>query len=82
MGVPAFSIFLNGVATSAYTVDITTGIVTLTSTPANGVVVSWSGEFDTAMRFMQNSIPMKAGQASEINGVEMVEILPAELGIT
>lgn len=82
-GVPAFRVMLNGVVqTSGYTVDNTTGTVVFTSAPANGTVVSWSGEYDTPMRFLQNTLGLKADVASEVKGVQMVEILPAELGIT
>lgn len=50
--------------------------------PPVGVVLTWTGEFDTPMRFLQNSIPLRADVASEAKGVQMVEIMPAELGIT
>lgn len=82
LGVPAFRIFLDGVLTTGYTVDNTTGVVTLTSTPANGVVVSWSGEFDTPVQFLQNAFQLKPDVASEVSGLQIGEILPAQLGIT
>jgi len=82
-GVPAFRVMLNGVVqASGYTVDNTTGTVVFTNAPANGVVVSWSGEYDTPMRFLQNSLNLRADIASEVKGVQMAEILPAELGLT
>lgn len=82
LGIPAFRVFLNGTLTTAYTVDNTTGIVTLTSTPGAGVVVSWSGEFDTPTRFLQNGFQLKPDVSSELSGLQLGEILPAELGLT
>jgi hypothetical protein len=78
----AFAIKLNGTPTSAYTVSNTTGIVTMSSPPGAGVVVTWSGEYDTPMRFLQNSFSQKVDVTSEIQGLILSEILPAELGIT
>ncbi len=42
---------LNGTPTSAFTVDTTTGLVTLTSAPGTGVVVSATYNFDVPVRF-------------------------------
>lgn len=79
----AFQVFLNGAnQASGWTVLNTQGKVTFSSPPGGGVVVSWSGEFDTPMRFLQNSFSHKVDVASEIHGLQLVEILPAELGIT
>lgn len=80
--IPAFTVKKDGVTTTAYTVDNTTGKITFTVAPANGVVISWSGEFDTPVRFMQNSFQMKPDVASEVAGLQLCEILPAELGIS
>lgn len=80
-GVPAFSVFLDGVLTTAYTIDNTTGILILTSTPPLNTVVTYSAEFDTPMRFFQNSFQQTASVAAEVTGIQMVEILPAEFGL-
>jgi hypothetical protein len=82
LGVPAFTVKKDGVTTTAYTIDNTNGKITFTSAPANGVVVSWSGEYDTPVRFMQNSFQLKPDTASDVGGLQLVEILPAELGIS
>jgi hypothetical protein len=82
LGVPAFTVYKDAVSTTAYTVDNKVGKVTFTVAPAGGVVISWSGEYDTPMRFMQNSFQLKPDVASDIQGVQLCEILPAELGIT
>lgn len=81
-GVPAFVVKKNGVLTTAYTVDNTTGKITFTTAPAAGVVVTWSGEFDTPMRFMMNGFQVKPDVSSDVQGLLLCEILPAELGIT
>lgn len=81
LGVPAFRIMLDGVVTTGYVVDNTSGIVTLTATPANGVVVSWSGEFDVPMRFLNNNFQAKPDISSEISGLQLGEILGPELGL-
>jgi hypothetical protein len=82
LGVPNFTIYLNDTPqTTGYTINNTNGKIIFSSPPGSGVEVSWSGEFDTPMRFLQNQIPLKADVASEARGVQMVEIIGAELGI-
>jgi hypothetical protein len=80
-GVPAFTVKKDGVTTTAYTVNNTQGVVTFTTAPANGVVVTASFEFDTPMRFLQNSFQLKPDIASDIQGLQLCEILPSELNI-
>lgn len=82
LGVPAFTVKLNSTPTTAYTVDNTTGIITMTVAPAAGVSVKVSCEFDTATRFLNNGFQLKPDVSSEIGGLQLGEILPAELGIT
>jgi uncharacterized protein (TIGR02217 family) len=82
-GVTAITIYKDAVAqVSVYTINNKTGVVTFAVAPAGGVVVSWSGEFDTPMRFLQNSFQLRPDIASDIQGLQLCEILPAELGIT
>lgn len=81
VGVPAFTVELNGTPTSAYQINNTTGVITMNAAPANGVVVTVSCEFDTAMRFMMNSFTLKPDISSDISGITLCEILPAELSI-
>lgn len=83
LGVPAFTVFKDAVAQgSGYTVDNKVGKVTFAAAPAGGVVVSYSAEFDTPMRFLQNSFQLRPDVASDIQGLTLCEILPSELGIT
>lgn len=79
----AFQVFKDGVnQASGWTVHNATGNITFSAAPANGVVVSWSGEFDTPMRFMQNGFEGRVNVDSDIRGLTLCELLPAELGIT
>lgn len=82
LGVPAFTVYKDAVSTTAYTVDNKLGKITFTVAPAAAVVVSWSGEFDTACRFLQNSFQLRPDVASDIQGLQLCEILPAELNIS
>lgn len=79
-----FNVYLNGVnQPTGWTVHNTRGEITFAAAPGAGVVVSYDGEFDTPMRMLQNSFSQKVdGPSSEISGIQLVEILPAELGIT
>lgn len=82
-GGQAFQVFKDAILQgSGWTVHNTTGNITFTVAPAGGVVVSYSGEFDTPCRFLQNSFQQKVdGPSSEIAGLQLCEILPAELGV-
>ena len=48
------TIYVNGVTASGYTVG-STGIVTFTTAPASGAVLTWSGNFYFRCRFMQDT---------------------------
>lgn len=82
LGVPSFTVKLNSTPTSAYTVNNTTGVITMNSAPANGVSVKVSCEYDTPVRFMNNSFQQKPDVVTDVGGLQLCEILPAELGIT
>lgn len=83
LGIPAFTIKKAGVVTTAYTINNTTGRITFTTAPANGAVLTWSGEFDTPMAFIDNSFPITTfNVTSEAKGVGFEEIHYSELGIT
>ncbi len=47
---------VDGVESEAFTVDDTTGVVTLTSPPANGAVITAGFSFDTPVRFDQDAL--------------------------
>lgn len=82
LGVPAFTVKLNTTPTSAYTINNTTGTITMNSAPGAGVSVKVSCEYDTPVRFMNNSFQQKPGVVSDVGGLQLCELLPAELGIT
>lgn len=80
----AFEVLFNGINTlggSGWTIDNTTGVLTLAATPAAGVAVGWNGQFDTPMQFFSNSYQQRADFPAEIRGMQLIEILPATLGI-
>lgn len=82
LGVPAFTVKLNTTPTTAYTINNQTGVITMTSAPGAGVSVKVSCEYDTPVRFMNNSFQQKPGVSSDVGGLQLCEILPAELGIS
>lgn len=46
------SVYLNGsLQGSGFSINTATGIITFTSPPGNGVVVTWTGQFDLPVRF-------------------------------
>lgn len=81
-GVPAFTVKKQAVTVTNYTINNSTGVITFAAAPPAGHVITWSGEFDCPARFLQNSFALKPDIASDISGLQIVEILPAELGIT
>lgn len=62
----------------AFTLDYTTGLITLTAATSGGVV-TWSGEFDVPVRFMHDTMDFVAGvnRASGMyaaTGAELIEV--------
>lgn len=81
LGVPGFTIKDNGTPTTGYTINNTTGVITFTSAPPNGHILTWSGEFDTPMAFVGNSFQLEYDVTSKVQGLTLREILPVELGL-
>lgn len=78
-----FVVKLNGVVQgSGWTVHNTRGEITFASGLSAGVIVSGNCQFDTPMQFLANSFQQKLDVASEVQGMPLVEILPAQLGLT
>jgi uncharacterized protein (TIGR02217 family) len=67
---------LNGTPTTAFTVDTTTGVVTLDTAPAAGVLVDASYLFEVPVRFNQDALELaRVGpNAVSWNSVRLVEI--------
>lgn len=77
-----FRIYFGGVEqTTGWTINNTTGQVTFSVAPSNGTVIQWSGEFDVPMSFVANSMQQKFDVSSDVQGLEIEEILYLNLGI-
>ena len=82
-GASTIKVYKDGVLqTSGVTVSSTTGIVTFSSAPANGVVLTWAGDFHIPVTFGSDSFEsnIDIGGVSSY-GAELIEILPAELNL-
>ncbi len=70
-------IYLNGtLQTSGVTIDTTTGIVTFTAAPANGVIVTADYEFDVPVRFDTDYLPVQlySKDAFAVQNISVVEL--------
>lgn len=69
---------VNGTPTVDFTLDPTTGIVTLAAAPADGAVVRAGFRFDVPVRFDTDRIEvdLKAFQAGSIPSIPLVEVKP------
>lgn len=74
----SFRVRINSVVQTegvAYTVNRSTGRVSFTSPPGNGLSVDWSGEFDVPARFEADSFPAEIEKFDYHNAnFELVEI--------
>lgn len=73
---------VNGVVTAA-TVDSTTGLVTFSSAPAGGAVLTWTGNFYVHVRFDNDSLPFsiddRSGSTYIQNGsIDLIEVPPGD----
>lgn len=68
--------FKNGVATTAFTIDLTTGIVTFNVAPTGAESVTWEGYFDVPVRFESDDMQL---QMQETNVNEWGPITVIEL---
>lgn len=64
-------------ATSGWSVDTTTGLVTFASAPANGAAIAAGYEFDTPARFDTDSLAINLANfaAGEIPSIPLIEVL-------
>ena len=67
---------VNGTPTTAFSVDTTTGIVTMTTAPANGALVTAGFAFDVPVRFDTDklTVNLEAFAAGDIPDIPVVEI--------
>lgn len=71
---------MDGVPTTAFTVDKDRGLVLFDSPPGVGVLVRWSGTFDVWVRFNQDTLPFTIDAPYARNGqVELMEMPPPPL---
>lgn len=68
------SVYLNGVLqSSGWSIDTTTGVITFTSPPGAGVVVSAAFEFDVPMRFDSDKLPVTLSTYQALSAVVPVK---------
>jgi uncharacterized protein (TIGR02217 family) len=82
-GTSEIKIYANAVEqTSGVTVSSTAGIVTFSVAPANGVVLTWSGVYHVPVTFGRDTFESQIDIGStSLFGIEIVEMLPVELGL-
>jgi uncharacterized protein (TIGR02217 family) len=79
---------VNGTPTTAYTVDLDRGVVTMDSPPANAAVLEWDGEFDIWVRFENDDLPFTIDSRSQANGilingsVNLIEVPPPPVEVS
>lgn len=77
-------IYVNGILTTAVTIDYDRGVVLFDSPPANGAVLTWDGAFSHWVRFNNDRLPFSIDNRSAdglvTNGtVEVIEVNPPAL---
>lgn len=75
---PGAQVFINDVASPiSYTIDNDRGTVTFATAPANGAVLSWTGEFDIWVRFNTDSLSFSLDNPDATNGqIQLTEVSP------
>ena len=70
-----FTVTVDGVATTAFSVNIRTGQLRFDSPPADGAVLRWSGEFDIWVRFASDDLDFSLDNPNSTNGrVSLIEV--------
>lgn len=71
-------IYLNGISTGAFTVNTSTGVVAMTSPPANGVVVTADYEYAWPVRFVSETFASTVNvNAKEVRSITIEEVFIA-----
>lgn len=74
---PDAVVMINDVAATGYTIDNDRGIVTFDTAPANGTVLSWTGEFDIWVRFNTDNLAFDLTNVDATNGtISLAEVSP------
>lgn len=74
---PAIQIYVNSVLQgSGYVLDTTTGLITFTTAPASGQTLTWTGQFDTPVRFGVDMLEYALEDAGlyDVHSIPLVEI--------
>lgn len=81
-GASTIKIYKDNVLDNSATVSSTTGIVTFGSPPGNGVLLTWSGDYHVPVTFGSDRFESQIDIGStSVFGIEVVEMLAAELGL-
>lgn len=77
------TITIDGVPTTAFTLNARTGKVLFDTPPALNAVLRWSGEFDIWVRFATDTIPFSLDNPNATNGsVSLIEVAPPAEGFS
>lgn len=78
----SFTLYADGVeVVGGYTLDSERGIITFSTAPAAGVVLSWTGVFDVWVRFDEDYLPFTLDNPNATNGVvNLIEVAPPQPG--
>lgn len=78
-----FEVYVNGVATTAYTLDRDRGVIEFDAAPAEDASLTWTGTFDVWVRFAQDWLPFSIDNLNAVNGsVDLIEVAPPPLVTT
>lgn len=76
-------ITVNGVPTTAFSINLRTGEVVFDSPPAAAAVLRWTGEFDIWVRFNSDYLPFSLDNPDATNGtVELLEVAPPDEAVS
>lgn len=74
---PGAIVLINDSVATGYTIDYDRGTVTFDTPPENGVVLSWTGEFDIWVRFNMDNLSFDLSNLNATNGViSLMEVSP------
>lgn len=76
-------ITVNGVPTTAFSINLRTGEVVFDAPPAAAAVLRWTGEFDIWVRFNSDYLPFSLDNPDATNGtVELLEVAPPDEAVS
>lgn len=76
-----FKLYIDDIEqTSGFTIDMNRGILTFTTAPVNGSILSWSGDFDIWVRFDIDYLPFTLDNIDATNTkIDLLEMPPPPL---